>query len=507
MELKEKVLINLKQLYRIFRKQENTAIKQWQQNLKTTQLNGKKVLVSVLRNGTWIEWGLYSGCVIRQKGYQPIFLYQKSEIEKFYGINSYFWKKAQQIPDSIFIDIDQFVDKAFNLDSNELPLYIIDAIAYDFHVEREDVLVGNEKYQKSIAKLMFESNAAAKALIYAVETYEIDRFFCYSGLIGITPTLLQKANERNLLTICLEGWAWKKGHVIYNFNRPALEYNILAWMNYYGWDKEKEETINEYLAFQDGTVNASDIKWLKGFYNVQQSKTGDPIDQNILDFTNKYKKSFLLAPNVIGDSSTLNRETIFKSQREWIKEIVEYFRNNKHISLIIRAHPAEVWVSNKVVLKLGDYAEKLAEGVENILVIRSEQKVNTFALIPSIKCGLIWLSSVGVDLVARNIPIICAASAKYDDIGIMNIPKTKAEYFTMLENIGKTISTSTSTNQKLAAKKYLYTVFRGFSFPAQGVNYSAQSLRLNKMPEQEEHDLFYSIILGEIPRPDSELTS
>ena len=55
------------------------------------------------------------------------------------------------------------------------------------------------------------------------ETYH--EFICYSGIIDESPILLYVARQNNIETVCLEGWAWRTGHMVFNFNAPALEYD------------------------------------------------------------------------------------------------------------------------------------------------------------------------------------------------------------------------------------------------------------------------------------------
>lgn len=273
-------------------------------------------------------------------------------------------------------------------------------------------------------------------------------------------------------------------------------------MNYYGWGPDQHKAIDEYLAFQDGKQSEKAL-WLKGFYNVQQSKVNTEVSERIHNFLEQHNDSFLLAPNVVGDSSTLNKETIFSSMKEWVKEVITFFRQHPQYSLIIRAHPAEVWAKSKVTTRFGELAEELSQGCENILVIKGEEKVNTFYLLPSVKCGLVWVSSVGVDLVVRNIPVICAASPQYGKLGFVNLPQSKDEYFKLLRQYADASHTSTTEAEKLEAKKYLYVVFKGFSFPAQGSDFSARTLKLNHMPHQAEHDRLYQILVGSTERPDA----
>jgi hypothetical protein len=300
----------------------------------------------------------------------------------------------------------------------------------------------------------------------------------------------------------VEGWAWRAGHVIYNFNQPALQYNLKGWMNYYGWGEYQNKAIEEYMNFQNGH-SAKGATWLNKFYNVQQSSINDQVSPSIQYFLEKNKHSFLLAPNVIGDSSTLNKETIFESIKIWIEEVIQYFKLNKQHSLIIRAHPAEVWAKSKVKTKLGNFAEELSKGCDNILVIKGEEKMNSFYLMPYVKCGLIWVSSIGVDLALRGVPVICAASPPYKDLGFVREPKSRQEYFDLIDGFANRDLKPTTEEEKLAAKKYLFVVFKGFSFPAQGEDFTARTLKLNHMPFQEEHDRFYKILIGEIERPDA----
>lgn len=440
------------------------------------------------------------------KRFQTNSYFSSNDIFRLYKKKNYnIWLDVKKIPDIELVDIDSYeIDYVTFVNYiNDVPNFIYDSIAYNNHLERIDILSSLSLFANQVNDLIIFSSKSVSALNDIFYRFNIKNFICYSGLIENTPTLLIHANKLNVKTFCVEGWAWRPGHVIYNLNKPALEYNIDGWIKYYGWDKNKEKEIDDYIKFQEKKEILNRNSWLTKFYNVQVTKVGLIRQKSLKEFIKKYPKSFLLAPNVVGDSSTLNRETIFSSQKEWISDVITYFKNHPDLSLIIRAHPAEVWVKSKVKIKLGEYSLQSCKNINNIYVIDSSDDINTFSLIPFIRCGLIWLSSVGVDLVVRNIPIICAASTKYDNLGLMKIPKNKNDYFRLIEDKSKSIDISTTRNQKLNAKKYLYTVFKGFSFPVQADNFDASKLVLNSTNREFKHDLFYSIISGEVTPPDT----
>jgi hypothetical protein len=225
------------------------------------------------------------------------------------------------------------------------------------------------------------------------------------------------------------------------------------------------------------------------------------LPEHIANFVKGKEKVFLLACNVIGDSSLLNRETIFKSHREFVKQTIDFFAKRSDIKLIIRAHPGEGIVKSKVAIKIGGYAIEESKGIKNILVINDWEKINTFSLMPYISAGIVWISSVGVDMVVRGIPVIAAAKPKYYGLGIVEEPHSKEEYFTIIEKFAKE-NICTNQQQVLAAKEYLYLIFKGFSFEAYGKNFRANTCKLNAMPNQAEHDKFYKIILRIENAPD-----
>ncbi|MFZ1676192.1 MAG: hypothetical protein WAT91_02905 [Saprospiraceae bacterium] len=144
------------------------------------------------------------------------------------------------------------------------PYFLYDALAYNHHLEREDIISNEEIYAKELDELILESARAYQCIRSEFNTSSYCRFICYSGLIQTTPTLLRTAQEAGIETICVEGWSWRPGHVIYNFNQPALEYNISGWMKYYGWGLNQNKDIDEYLAFQDGQ-QIKEESWLQNF--------------------------------------------------------------------------------------------------------------------------------------------------------------------------------------------------------------------------------------------------
>jgi hypothetical protein len=480
------------------------ALEQWLTQLSNVPPPKGRVLITALRNYTWIEWAVYCASVIRKMGYSSTLIFNQSEVKKLFKAPAYynFWRRVNSIPEIQLRNLEElsYNETDYNRYYIQNKKNAVTALAYDYHIESDEIIKNPEKYYNALILLREKGAKNAARMLNFCKTNKFHIFFCYSGLIHDTSMLLNGAIDAGQETICIEGWAWRPGHLIYNFNAPSLEYNVKGWMNYLSkFDEKMDSDIKKYFDFLDGAK--PDDKWLNNFYNVQKSNIATALPYHIKNFIRGNEKIFLMACNVIGDSSMINRETIFESHKEFIIQTVSYFKDHSNLKLIIRAHPGESWVKSKVTVRMGELAAKIAKHVPNVLVIDSDEKVNTFSLLPFIQAGLIWISSAGADLVARGIPVICAAKPKYSGLGFVTEPATKSEFFNQLCLHAKNdIRPNEAQIQK--AKEYLYLVFKGFSFEAFGRNFRASTCRLGSMPSQEEHDRFYRILLKEEPAPD-----
>jgi len=481
------------------------ALEQWLAALGQLPPVRGRILITALRNPTWIEWAAYCACVARLSGYETTLVYDGELMRRFYprrlaGRN--FYQGLRRIPGIELVDLHakgEVVSPTSALLA-EAEEWAPVALAYDYHVEEHDILVHAADYQPAWRAFVTRASKLATVLESFLNGRSFHRALCYSGLISESKLLLGVLRRSNIETVCLEGWAWRPGHMIYNLNAPALEYNVSGWMRSLGeWDAAKEQEVNAYLKFLDGKVQ--DAAWLNNFYRIQRDALSASLPEPLRSFVAGSAPVFLLAPNVIGDSSTLRRETIFPGMQVWTEQVIRWFGERPHLKLVVRAHPAERWIGAKCAIYISEVARKAAAGMPNIHVIDSAESVNTFSLVPFARAGLVWLSSAGVDLVVRGLPVVVAASPKYTALGIVEEPATQAEYFALLERWAVQAERP-AESQMTQGKRYLHMVFKGFSFEGAARNYRATGLRLGAMPNQVEHDRFYRIIVGDEAMPD-----
>jgi hypothetical protein len=373
--------------------------------------------------------------------------------------------------------------------------YAPSVAAYDLHVEEHEDGPLAPLYREAVVRaeaMLAQTGAAFERLLRA---NPVARLVCYSGLIGRSPAFHEAARRAGIEVLNVEGWTWRPGHMICNLDAPALEYNVDGWLRAMGtWDADRETDSARLMRFQEGDVPGY-TEHLALLHRVQRSPATDPVPGRVAAFLERKGPAFLLATNVVGDSSILRRNPIFRNQRDWLRQTFDFFRARPEWSLIVRAHPDEAWVREKVVVRMGDVAREIAGEAPNVLVIAGDEDLNTYTLLPGLCGGLVWVSSIGVDMVARGIPVLAAAHPKYHGLGLVEEPRTIPEYFGALGRLAGG-GIRPVAEQQARARQYLSLVFSDFSFDAFSPRFRARDLSLDGPADA---DVFYRIVAGDLP--------
>lgn len=474
------------------------ALESWVSELAGAPPVRRRLMVTAFRNRTWIEWAAYAACQLRRIGVATTLLHSSADVRRLYPLRRVggdlgFWGGVARIPDLQEVDLDDWTPTAAEA-APYAPFareHAPTVAAYDLHVEEreEGPLAGAYHEAVARAETMLAATAAATARI--LRENPVERLVCYSGLIGRSPALCEAARAAGVTVLTVEGWSWRPGHMICNVDAPALEYNLGAWLRALGpWDAAREQGVRHLQRFQEGEADDA-------MHRAQRSTATAPLPPAVAAFLERPGPRFLLATNVVGDSSILRRPSPFRSQREWLRLTIEHFRARPHWNLVVRAHPDEAFIRRKVAVRMGDVARELAGGAPNVLVIGGDEDVSSYALMPGVAGGLVWISSIGADLVARGVPTVAAARPKYHGLGLVEEPASAAEYLEALTRLSGPHERP-GPEQRERARRYLSLVFRDFSFAAFSPSYRARDLFLSGSGSPPDADVFYRIVAGDL---------
>jgi hypothetical protein len=483
------------------------ALESWTSALDASGPVRRRVMVVAFRNLTWIEWAVYATCQLRRLGVATTLVYSSAEVKRVYPLTRVpgarrlgFWAGVARIPNVRLVDLDEWrpapaqaaAYAAFARD------YAPTVAAYDLHVEEDEDGPRGAAYRREVARAevtLAETGAAFERILRA---NPVSRVVCYSGLIGRSPALHEAARRAGVAFLTVEGWTWRPGHMVCNLDAPALEYNVDRWLSAVGaWDAARESQASRLLRFQEDAGGADTA--LAGLHRAQRRSTADPLPPAVAGFRERRGPMFLLATNVVGDSSTLRRDPIFRNQRDWVRQTIDFFRSRPGWNLIVRAHPDEARMpEGKRVVRMGDVAREGAGDARNVFVIGGDEDASTYALLPGLAGGLVWMSSIGADMVARGIPVLAAARPKYHDLGLVDEPSTIPQYFEALARLAAG-GVHPTVEQQAGARRYLSLVFSEFSFEAFSPSYRAVDLALDGPSSPSDAEVFYRIVAGDLP--------
>ncbi|MBN1264762.1 MAG: hypothetical protein JXA25_04665 [Anaerolineales bacterium] len=172
----------------------------------------------------------------------------------------------------------------------------------------------------------------------------------------------------------------------------------------------------------------------------------------------------LLCTNVVGDSLALGRQLFTNGMVDWLARTAEYFAEHPQAQLVIRVHPGEL-------RSVGDPSVDIVRRTlpaipENIIIVPPESPVNTYDLIQIADLGLVYTTTVGMEMAMAGIPVMVGARTHYRGKGFTIDADTFAEYAGNLDVFLENPEFfSVPEEQALLAWRYAYRFFFEFALP------------------------------------------
>ncbi len=139
----------------------------------------------------------------------------------------------------------------------------------------------------------------------------------------------------------------------------------------------------------------------------------------------------LLAANVIGDSLTLGRQVFTSNMSSWLEKAVFDFSHRTRVQLVVRIHPGERYTTGPSVADL--IRQVLPEIPAHIHLVVAEDPINTYDLVEIADLGLVYTTTVGLEMAMSGVPVIVVGQTHYRGKGFTLDPETWETYIDLLE--------------------------------------------------------------------------
>jgi hypothetical protein len=170
----------------------------------------------------------------------------------------------------------------------------------------------------------------------------------------------------------------------------------------------------------------------------------------------------LLATNVIGDSLTLGRQVFSESMTEWLEITARYFAGRPDIQFVARIHPGELITKGPSVADV--VRRSLPEQPENIHIVPADSQINTYDLVEIADLGLVYTTTVGLEMVMSGVPVIAVGNTHYRGKGFTLDSESWEGYFEVLDQALADPAAHRPTREQVdLAWNYAYRFF--FEYP------------------------------------------
>jgi hypothetical protein len=170
---------------------------------------------------------------------------------------------------------------------------------------------------------------------------------------------------------------------------------------------EESESIDEYLGARRSGANDLNDFWRVRVDDVSRIKADLRLDHT--------RPLVVMFCNILWDSAVLGRDLGFASMGDWVLDGIAWAASHPEVDLVIRIHPAEVGLTNHPTReRMSDHiAANVPALPPNVRVVPSEDPTSSYVLMDIASFGMVYTSTVGLELAARGVPVVVAADTHY----------------------------------------------------------------------------------------------
>lgn len=359
--------------------------------------------------------------IFRERGRYKYFceecFYGYDILKEATGLKIYYLEKRHQINEEIKNKINKIktLNECINFNYNNIPVGELCKISVLYFLTQPRFF--ENEYEISTYKKYLLASIDFLGLLKSINFNNEKYIFTNNGTFFYDQLINFLSKENNIDFITQEIYDYPNSW-IYEKNKIAVY----------------AEKLNEWNKFKKDFYLNNEIK--SKIIQELQIRRKYSNDENFLkSFKNKINVG--LFPNFVWDSTVLDRNLYFDSLFDWIIETIKFFSEElKNVNLIIRDHPApNIYKSQKSVLEIKSLVKPYLSN-QNIFYLPPESKITSYDVMNVIQLGLVYNSTIGLEIMHQNIPVIISGKVHYREALSSAIKVScKSEYFEMIKKI------------------------------------------------------------------------
>jgi len=418
------------------------------------------LIFSMLRY--WIEHTSLMGLALRALGHEVTLAYLPYQHWKK-PINTFDLRRQSLYVSEILTQVEPFLDTISMLEVGEgdqLPdpfLRDMETAAFrdvQYSLLREDVSQDNDLY-----KLRLERNTTfARVLMEWMRNNSPDVLILPNGSILEFGVAFQVARYLNIPTVTFEfGEQSERMWMAQNADVMRQETDEM-------WDVLRDVPLveREWERVRDFFTTRQGGGLWENFSRRWQGTTSQGGEQVRSDLGLGSRPIAFLPTNVLGDSLTLGRHIFSESMTEWLKETIDYFCDRSDWQLVIRVHPGEQLGWGPSVYDI--LREIYPQLPNHVYLLPADAEVNSYDLVEIAELGLVFTTTLGMEMAMSGLPVIVAGETHYRDKGFTLDPDSWKSYNEILGRVLESPAEFRPSREDVEkAWRYAYRFF--FEYP------------------------------------------
>ncbi len=176
------------------------------------------------------------------------------------------------------------------------------------------------------------------------------------------------------------------------------------------------------------------------------------------------KPVVLICTNVVGDSLALNRQVFTEGMADWLMGAVRHLAKRSDVEILVRVHPGELLGAGHPSVEIVRGA--LPELPSHVHIIPPESEINTYDLIELAHLGMVYTTTVGLEMVMSGVPVVVAGATHYRGKGFTHDPESWDEFGGAVDGLlSRPLGQRLPQEQVELAWRYAYRFFFEYPFP------------------------------------------
>jgi len=333
-------------------------------------------------------------------------------------------------------------------------------IDIQYSLQKEQIDLETDREAKALFDLRLERNLqAAQSFVSLVKRHHWDTVLLPNGSILEFGVLYRMARSLGLRTVTYEFGEQRERIWLAENDEVMLQHTSELWNGRkdQALTKVESEAVSSlYRARMSGK------QWGNFTRTWQSGETkGEAAIREQLALS-PANRTVLVCTNVVGDSLALKRQLFTEGMADWLAKSVKALADKPDVNLIVRVHPGELLGAGHPSLEI--VRETLLELPPHVRLVEPESPLNTYDLIDIADVGLVYTTTVGLEMAMRGLPVIVAGQTHYRGKGFTLDPATVEDYHSLLDRAVKNPDAFRLTKDQMdRAWHYAYVFF--FEYP------------------------------------------